>query len=390
MGRPEEESKEGRPEHEEAQSPQGPSDADDQKGLPQKDQQKTGRENQTDQKSYTEVHLISFDSRLSMPRLVDDRPGYVFAPVIFRISIYIARKYLSDRAEILLRLAGRFFHNTRTMESNESYRRFETYPGGTMRQTTFLLIMILICCFMSSRSQEADDVLQVVLDSAGFSRDDLGYAQKGYWSRFPLDIPYRLTSFDDLFAEPLKLYDYSKTMASAVEKYLDPSFMDTSSLSLYYLTYSVGVDRKLGGFRNYSANLKEISDSTAPLTAAVESLFDLAQENSQQRFLAQKVKWEEARPGVKKASERLPRAARRIVARLLVNIADAVRWRNYAFRRCRRQKMDKTFKIDDLALTQADGQKYYPELDDIASVIDYPSLHYAALKCAAIVQETTD
>jgi hypothetical protein len=259
-----------------------------------------------------------------------------------------------------------------------------------MRYFIIVFCLILTCCHTASFGQETDDILQLVLDSVGFSRGDVGYEQKGYWSRFPLDIPYRLTSFNDLFAEPLNLYDYGKTMANTVEKYLEPSFMDTTSSSLYYLTYSLGVDRKLGGFRNYSANLTGISDSMAPFTSAVESLFLLAKDDSLYPSLAQDVRWNDVRRDVEEASARLDGRTKKMAAKLLVNLVDVVRWRNYAFRRCDRRTMERAFKIDDLALTQDDGEKYYSELDDIASDIDYPSLHYAALKCAAIVQEAAD
>ena len=41
-------------------------------------------------------------------------------------------------------------------------------------------------------------------------------------------------------------------------------------------------------------------------------------------------------------------------------------------------------------MTQMDGIVYYPEMDDIATEIDYASLHYAALKAAALAEETAD
>ena len=142
-----------------------------------------------------------------------------------------------------------------------------------MRKILLISILLIIVCPLVAAAGEKIDVLKQALDTVGYSRADLGYQPKGYWSRYPLDIPYRLSSFDDLFAEPLKLYDYSLTMAGAVERYLDPSFADTSSLGLYYLTYSVGVERKLGGFRSYSANLCDPADSIRGLEYAFEHLF---------------------------------------------------------------------------------------------------------------------
>ena len=259
-----------------------------------------------------------------------------------------------------------------------------------MRRATLFLLGIFVFSFAPPRAEDKPDVLKMILDSVGFSRSDIGFEPKGYWSRFPLDIPYRLTSFDDLLAEPLKLYDYSKLMANAVEKYLEPGFLDTSSSALYHLTYSLGVDRKLGGFRNYSAALVPVSDSVHPFEKAVETLFRLAEEESAYPSFAQDVNRADVQQELQFAAEKLSEKTGLILARLLVNIADAVRWRNYAFRGCNPETMRGLFNIDDLALTQSGGEKYYPELDDIASRIDYASLHFSALKCASIVQETAD
>ncbi|MEW5924823.1 MAG: hypothetical protein AB1746_12640, partial [Candidatus Zixiibacteriota bacterium] len=282
-----------------------------------------------------------------------------------------------------------------------------------MRKFLLMLIIMISMLCESALAGENTDILQAVLDSARFSRADLGYMPQGYWSRFPLDIPYRLTSFNDLFAEPLKLYDYSKTMAGAVEKYMDSAFLDSGSLALYYLTYSLGVDRKLGGFRNYSPNLKQITDSAHPISEAVDSL--LAFENSDTIFspydqsvlddmdprrstiydneMKQLIiigDRDKAVEESRRLDSVLTEKDRLIIGKFILNLTDIIRWRNLAFRNCPPELMKRIYEIDDLALTQSDGTVYYPEIDDIATRIDYASLHYAALKAAAITEETAD
>jgi len=257
------------------------------------------------------------------------------------------------------------------------------------RFIVFLFAMLLIIN-INVFGEDDTDILGMALDSVGFSRADLGYHPKGYWSRFPLDIPYKLTSFDDLFAEPLKLYDFSKTMANSVEKYLDPGFLDSSSLSLYYLTYALGVDRKLGGFRNYSPNLLDITDSLSVVLSAVDSLLAYASRDSVFSSYYEKDNWETTRQAARDLDENFPFETKAVIGRLIVNLTDIIKWRNLAFRNCDPEVMGKIFGIKDLALTQADGNIYYPEIDDIAQKMDYASLHYAALKTAAIVQETAE
>ncbi len=262
-----------------------------------------------------------------------------------------------------------------------------------MPKKIIILAILMTCIVLSPRAQDKPDILGLILDSVGFDRFDIGFHEKGYWNRYPLDVPYRLTSFDDLYREPFKLYDYSKTVANSVKIYLDSAVLDTSSNSLYHLTYLVGVDRKLGGFRDYSANLKEVTDSVQPLVSAVRTIYDLAADSAvYPSFAGHNPKWKEARKFIEQWSkeENISTNIQLILARLIVNIADVIYWRNLAFRNCDPETMQRVFNIDSLALTQADGNVYHPELDDIAACIDYPCLHYAALKLAAIVEETAD
>jgi hypothetical protein len=235
-----------------------------------------------------------------------------------------------------------------------------------------------------------DDVLGAVLDSVGLSRSDIGFNPKGYWNRFPLDIPYKLTSFDDLFSEPFKLYDYGKTMANAVERYLDPKFLDTASISLYHLVYSLGVDRKLGGFRNYSANLIPVLDSINPLEKAIDRLFLLADRQPQYYAFGNRADWPPYRADIRRLEAKLSEPARFILAFAVLNISEIIYWRNLAFRNCPQSAMEKVFGLRDLASNQADGTVYYPEIDDIARDVDWASLHYAALKAAALAEYVAD
>jgi len=259
-----------------------------------------------------------------------------------------------------------------------------------MIRNTCLILVIALLFVSPVVAQDTPDILGMVLDSVGFDRTDLGFHPKGYWNRFPLDIPYKLTSFDDLFAEPLKLYDYSKTMAHAVEKYLAPGFLDSNSTALYHLTYSLGVDRKLGGFRNYSANLVAPNDSLHPLSTALDRLSSLYDRQTEYYAFGSRAEWPEYKKKIENLSDMISDTTELILATCLLNLADIIKWRDLAFRNCDRDAMLRVSTIRDLAANQSDGTVYYPELDDIARDIDLPSLHYAALKAAALVEQTAD
>lgn len=252
-----------------------------------------------------------------------------------------------------------------------------------------LCIVTLILCFsaMMIQAEEKEDVLQKILTEVGFTKSDLGYQPKGYWNRFPLDTPYRLTSFDALFAEPLKLPDYATVMANTVEYYMEPTYADSNSDGLYKLVYNLGVDKKLGGFRSYSANMLPSPNSETPLQTAIEQLFTLAGEPPAYSTFGSITEYPPYKIKTEEFTKHLPDSVENILAELIVNLTEAIRWRNLAFRKCDPTDMQKVFVIRDLADTQNDGTKYYPEMDDIAKSIDYSSLHYAALKVAAAAEQ---
>ena len=253
-----------------------------------------------------------------------------------------------------------------------------------------LAVLSVLVGIIPSYSQTREDILKAALDSVGFAREDIGFDLKGYWNRAPLDIPYRLTSFDDLLAEPFKLYDYGKTMANAAQKYMEPAFIDTTSVSLYALTYSLGVDRKLGGFRSYSANLLPVTDSMQPLEKAIAKLFQASDQQSLIYTFGKKRSWPPWKNDVADLSGLLSEKTELILAKMVLNLSDIIHWRNLAFRNCDAGVMERAFNIRKLAMTQTDGEVYHPELDDIAATIDLPSLHYAALKAAALTEESAD
>ena len=247
--------------------------------------------------------------------------------------------------------------------------------------TTLMLVL-----FSTAVSADSTDVLGKILGEVGFDRSDLGFQPKGYWNRFPLDIPYKLTSFDALFAEPLKLPDYATVMANTVELYLDPSYADSADQGLYQLVYNLGVDKKLGGFRSYSANLLEAPAGPEPLVQAIDQLYALAGQSTEFVTFGKRADWPNYKQTIRDKTAALPDTVKNIIAQLIVNLAEAIRWRQIAFRNCDPSDMEKAFAVRDLADTQADGMVYYPELDDLAAVIDWPSLHYAALKTAAAAE----
>lgn len=251
-----------------------------------------------------------------------------------------------------------------------------------MIKNAVIIFMILIATAFA-QSQEIDRIA-AALDSVGFTRADLGYHPKGYWNRFPNPdkIPYVMPFFKDLFAEPLQTIEYTQAMGNAVRQYLDPAFYDTTDISLHRLSYMLGVDRMITGFRNYSVNLAPRIDSTAPMLDAFEQIY--LGEGKQLNFMTfgNQADWPNYREEIESKLKDIPLDLQIIMAELILNVYDACKWRRIAVRNIDPNDILSIFGIKDLAETIGDGQVYYPEVDDAASTIDAHSLYYGCMKAA--------
>ncbi len=253
--------------------------------------------------------------------------------------------------------------------------------------TRLIIIFVMIASTLAIAQDKIDssqvDRFAQALSEVGFTRDDLGYSPKGYWNRFPdpRHIPYIMPFFEDLFAEPMRTYDYTKTIGNTIEFYLDPTYFDTTDNSLHRIVYFLGVDRKITGFRNYSANLNPDPDSANPMLEAFTRI--KRDEASQSSFTSFGNRY--GGPDNEELMEKLkdiPREVQLIAASLMLNIHDSYKWRQLAIRNCDPEDMTALFNIKNLDEVIGDGQVYFPQVDDIAGSIDEHSLYYACMKTA--------
>jgi len=250
------------------------------------------------------------------------------------------------------------------------------------------VIVAIILIFFASSCPAQDmadssviDRLGQALNEVGFTRADLGYHPKGYWNRFPNQklIPHIMPFFEDLFAEPMKTYDYTKTMGNTIAFYMNPDYFDTTNNTLHRIVYMLGVGRKLTGFRNYSVNLNPDPDTVQPMLEA----FKLIERGEAAQMSYTSFGNRYGGPDDEELKAKLsviPIDLQLIVASLMLNIYDAYKWRQIAVRNLKHEDMASLFTIKDLAETIGDGQVYYPQIDDIAAGIDEHSLYYACMK----------
>lgn len=249
-----------------------------------------------------------------------------------------------------------------------------------LHRNTIILALVLLVSQMAL----AGDLLDQALSSVGMTKADLGYRPKGYWNRYPYDIAYKLPAFDDLFAEPLKVYDYSQSMKSSAAQLLsDSTFRDTVNSSLYLMSYALCWERRVGGFRNYSANLIDSVTSATPLLTAVEHIYHATGSDMELRTFGSKGDGVVSRKTLDSLCRQMDPQIQRVLALWIENLLDAYKYRQLAFRNVPDKIVDELYRITDLDATQGDGQVYYPQFDDCARLIDWQSLVYASFKVTA-------
>ena len=237
------------------------------------------------------------------------------------------------------------------------------------------------------------DLLGEALDSIGWTRADLGYRPEGYWARFP-NVPYKLPFFDSLFSEPMRVYDYTRTMGNAVERFLGPDYAPSrpdgvkNPDRLYQLIYFLSIERRVGGFRSYSTNLMPQVDDKEPILDAIRQIYTASGDQLLKTSFGQAPTPPTPESDITDQLKLADVGLQKIIATCILDCLDARKWRDTALRRVPRELQDKVFYIQDFAETQGDGLDYYPQVDDVAGLIDEQSMAYAAMKLGQTAEDT--
>ncbi|MFH1676500.1 MAG: hypothetical protein ABIC40_05690, partial [bacterium] len=264
------------------------------------------------------------------------------------------------------------------------------------------VLLILLAIFLPGTANaqhtptwttEKRDLLGEALSSVGFTRDDLGYEPKGYWARFPI-VPYKLFWFDDLFAEPMRVYDWSRTMGNSVGRFLDPE-MDfahrtdgiNSPDRIYHLLYNLAIVRRVNSFRNYGTNNVPRADAEEPILNALRSVYFADQKQLQLKSFGEEPAWPNPEKDAIRQLEGIDPEFQKIFADLILNALDAALWREKAVRNIPDDLKNDIFNMRDFAQTQGDGLVYFPQVDDTARLIDETSMAYAALKLGQATED---
>jgi len=252
------------------------------------------------------------------------------------------------------------------------------------------VLMCVALCLAGTVSVLAQtaDALDETLALVGLQRADLGWTPKGWWPRFPADIPYKLRAFDALFAEPVDTIAFTRSLAQTAWEKLDPEQLDKEQLrgsrNLYQAVQRLGIDPKFGGFRGYTAN------TLAPemaLDEAILRLLEAAHRPTRISTFGMDLPYPKPREDLAEKVKVLPEGVSPILGRLVLNLIDAHYWAELAFRKVDGNDRRIVATRYNVGEEMIDAWDYCPQVDDVARSIDEASLWYAGQKCVQALDE---
>jgi len=264
-----------------------------------------------------------------------------------------------------------------------------------MRKLLFLALLLL-----PARADEPPDAFAEALAAMGIGEDDLGYRPKATWPRYPhpRSVPHVLPFFEDMLAHPLDTYEFTRTLGNAVEdlltpeKLAEPATAKDRKETLFKPGVVLATDRRIGGFRGYSANLNPRVEEEEPLLRALATLRERSGDPLREKGQSFGGAWAEEEKGplaeLRARVAKVPESIRPALARLVLNVIDAREWIDRGLRNVPRAMREKVFAtLEDLSESTPDGTRYHEVIDDVAARIDEHSLHYGCLKALQATQD---
>jgi hypothetical protein len=260
------------------------------------------------------------------------------------------------------------------------------------------LLAVLIAPVAAEDTAPPAEVLGPALAELGIGVDDLGYRPPGHWNRYPHPntTPYVMPFFVDLLARPLDTYEFTRTLGNAVEDHLTlealtkaPTKKDRAE-TCFRLGVLLGTERRIGGFRGYSANLNARPHTENPLFHALEILLERsgAPLRRPMSFGGQYDDDDDPKARLRAQVAQVPEALRVPLARFVLNLVEARAWIDLGLRHVPVELRRQVFAVlRDVNKDTPDGLGYDAVLDDVAKLIDEHSLHYG---CLMAMQATQD
>ncbi len=260
--------------------------------------------------------------------------------------------------------------------------RLKTKMSLAMKKVLVLLTVAILGFNCSFSQDEPNDAFEMILSELNLTAEDLGYRPKGYWTRYPVpsDIPYKMTSFDDLMSEPQRIYDFVQTMAKASENYLAPEFMEKNTTGLLKTVFYCGVQHLTSQFRPYNASLWAEPDAKKPMISALKEIHRFSRSEWRFNRFGQAADFPLVEEEYEAELKNLHPKLREALAPTLIHLLSAYKFRQIAMRNVDWKDAVDCWRVRKLGETQFDGMEYYPYMEDCAQNLDLNSIIYAGYK----------
>lgn len=225
------------------------------------------------------------------------------------------------------------------------------------------------------------DALDEALAAAMLNRADLGWEARGWWERYPADIPYKLRHFDDICSQPLAIVPFMRDMGGTIRLTLDPDQVagkkGEGPGALYRAVHDLGVNKRYGATRAFSANLTAVP---TPLDVALIEAWKAEDRATRFVTFGQESPYPLIARDLAAACAGLPPELSGILGKLVLDLLDARHWARLAFRNVPLETRARIASRIDLGAEETDALEYEPAIDDAARAWDEASLWYAGLK----------
>ena len=242
---------------------------------------------------------------------------------------------------------------------------------------SLLVLWVVFSAFLSKAQNYKNDIFDKYLEKMNLEISDLGYQPKTYWTSFPQEVPYKFHAFDDLFAQPLAMYDFTKVISSSVRLFLDSNYVQNNNTFLYRAVYYSAISKHIGGFRGYIPNPTKYIYTNKSIKSSLNTLLEIT--NAHGVSSKENNNFQIVSADLSSSLNNLPSPIESAIADLVYCISEAFKWRQIAIRNIDTLQMEKIYHIRDFAFSQTNGAIYYPEFEDCYKNLDRESMFYSSL-----------
>jgi hypothetical protein len=242
-------------------------------------------------------------------------------------------------------------------------------------------LSILLATWARAGDAPAPDAIDEALAAAGVARKDVGWRAEGWWDRYPMDVPHKLRHVDALMARPFAVVPYVRAMGASVRTLLSPEGLgkkgERGAGAVYRAVHDLAIHHRFGATRAYSANL---DSKPVTLVQAIEAVYRAGGRSFVPSSFGEPPPFPKIEEDLRASTVDLPEPMGAVIGRLVLDLVDAQRFADLAWRNVPLEVRTRVAARLDLNVEMTDAIDYEPAFDDLARLWDEASLWYASVK----------